>query len=145
MLGFNPISSLPISTIPSLFVPASAGGVPNYQYPGEVDVYARDGINALFDTDGRAENRRKRLAEARRALGLVPAVEPIVVPQPPAEALPEAVSYATVLADEQARQDALKAADAVIAEMRTAVALGARQARIDADDADVLMMITELV
>ena len=56
-----------------------------------------------------------------------------------------AVAYATVLADEQARQDALKAADAVISEMRTAVAVAARQARIDADDADVLMMIAELV
>jgi hypothetical protein len=148
MLGFNPISSLPISTIYPLFVPAGpVGGAPNYQYPGEASISA-DGINALFDTQGRADARRKRLDETRRAMGLLPSVESPpapIAPVPIAPAFDDAL-YAKVLRDEQARQDAAKAADAVIQVLRTQATLAvARAERIRQDDGDVLMMLAEML
>ena len=149
MLGFNPISSLPISTIYPLFVPAGpVGGAPNYQYPGEASISA-DGINALFDTQGREDARRRRLEQSRRELGLIPAEKAV----PPSAPTPETVAaafdealYAKTLADEQARQDAAKAADAVIQGLRTQAALAvARAERIKRDDGDVLMMLAEML
>ena len=148
MLGLAPLSSTPISALPAALTGAGAVTVPTTGGSSDAqsqEQYTGDGITALFDATGAAERRRRRLAETRRALGLLPAPEPLAAPVAATEALPVAVSYATVLADEQARQDALKAADLAIAEARIAVALQARAARIARDDGDVLMMIAELV
>ena len=145
MLGFNPISSLPISTIYPLFVPAGpVGGVPNYQYPSEVAITA-DGINALFDTAGVAERRRRRLQESRRALGLVPPETP--PSRPVARSEPLLADAPRVIVRDTSAADA--AADRAVAGLKAvaeaAVAAQQRAERIRRDDGDVLMILSEIV
>ena len=89
MLGFNPISSLPISAIPALVTARAAGGAPNYQYRGEYEIEQPGTISDFLRTDSVAEARRKRLEALRRELGLIP--EPIEA-APPAEPAPDVVS-----------------------------------------------------
>jgi len=68
MPGFCPLSTLPISTIPVAVPPA--GGVPNYQYPGEYETEQPGTISDFLRTDNVAGARERRLRDLRRELGL---------------------------------------------------------------------------
>lgn len=125
-------------TIRTVF--ARAGGVPNYQYPGEAEPFARDGTTALFDTADRAERRRRRLKESFKALGVVPP-DPVPAPASRPDLPPKAPVGPS--AQELARA---AAADRVVADLKAAAIAAQQKAeRIRLDDGDVLLLLAELV
>ena len=144
MLGFNPISSFPISAIAPLTVARPKGGAPNYQYPGETEIIGRDGLTALYSEADRTAARARRLQEMRRALGLVPepaAPEPVAfVPEPDMAALD---ARAAELADAIAR---LEGAERTIAELEAAAIAAQRRALIiRQSDEQVLMLLAAVL
>jgi len=157
MLGFNPLSTLPVSAIPALITARAAGGAPNYQYRGEYEIEQPGTISDFLRTDSVADARRKRLEAIRRELGLLPepaeaaptaepAPEPPSPESPPVVAEPAPVVLPAELRSEVAADVAavLRAEMAAEIEAERLAAVAAEAAlieRIHRDDEAVLLMI----
>jgi hypothetical protein len=156
MLGFNPISTLPISAIPALVSARSAGGAPNYQYPGEYDIEQPGTISDsatisdFLRTDSVAAARERRLRELRRELGIErepEAARQDAEPEPIAEAAPAPALPIALPAE--LRQDAsAEVAERMRAELALEIAsdrelAAARQATVDAEMARIEALLRD--
>lgn len=151
MLGFCAVSECAISSLPDIIAAHGAAGedgISQSQPP------FTDGLSAFLDTADRADQRRRRLADARRELGLTPEPEPLqeaaVVSR---ETLPLPPSRIALLAAPvfPANAPAPSITREMVAELAASAERSARKAREAlrmaeiADEEEVLMLLAALV